>query len=610
VRVIDLGSSTGTLLNDRRVEKNAVLSHGDRLAFGPFTVEVGVASKLTRAVRPAMQIDPAEVEREDGSAVTEVIAVYGRTVLDVQHVGQVTSKRASAPIFLALGGLLVLGGGAFFVSELGETKWSEYDVARRDAAEAGRPVPAPPGTGWGGLGMALAFLGLVPFGVGVIRLQDRGVPHYTIGEGHQAQFTAPGQGLPDEAAFPLVRGGSLHFTQHMHGDVTLEGQTSSLGDLVSSGRAAATGSTYSLPIPVGARCRVQHGPLTFHVNQVAPGRVVARKSEVDKPFWLFSAASAVVLGSLLVLAHLAMPYATSMSLDDQLAENRFVGYVSQPDESPKEEEQPIERQSVENAGGEAGERHVGKEGEMGNPTAKRERGLYAMKGPKDAIPQMARQFDPDMNARNAGILGMIQSDSGHFLASPFGGAFAVGNDDEDVWSSLTGTETAEAHGVGGLGLIGTGRGSGGMGEGTVGFGNVGLMGKNVGRGTRSSYGRGPGTGFDDRTRRVVRVRQGKAIVKGALDKDLIRRIVRAHINEVRHCYNQGLVRDPNLTGRVAVQFTIGPTGSVPASIVAQSSLDDTTVSNCVAKAVKRWKFPKPEGGGNVVVTYPFVLAPG
>jgi hypothetical protein len=96
---------------------------------------------------------------------------------------------------------------------------------------------------------------------------------------------------------------------------------------------------------------------------------------------------------------------------------------------------------------------------------------------------MARNFDPDMMARNAGILGMMAQESGHFLASPYGGAFAVGNDDEDVWGGLTGTEIGEAFGVGGLGLVGTGRGGGGTGEGTIGLGNVGLIGKGGGGGT-------------------------------------------------------------------------------------------------------------------------------
>ncbi|MCB9756390.1 MAG: AgmX/PglI C-terminal domain-containing protein [Myxococcales bacterium] len=253
------------------------------------------------------------------------------------------------------------------------------------------------------------------------------------------------------------------------------------------------------------------------------------------------------------------------------------------------------------APGDSGVRHKGEEGKSG---------LYAMKGPDDPVPQMARNFDPDMAARNAGILGVMQQESGHFIASPYGGAFAVGNDDEDVWGGLTGTEVGDAYGVGGLGLVGTGRGGGGTGESTIGLGNTGLIGKGGGGGSGSGYGRGSGAGFGGRGKRVPMVRQAKAQVNGALDKDIIRRIVRAHINEVRHCYNAGLTKNPSLQGRVAINFVITGTGTVGSSVVQETTLKDASVGNCVAKAVKRWKFPKPQGGGNVVVTYPFVLDPG
>ena len=110
--------------------------------------------------------------------------------------------------------------------------------------------------------------------------------------------------------------------------------------------------------------------------------------------------------------------------------------------------------------------------------------------------------------------------------------------------------------------------------------------------------------------RVPRIKSDEPKTKGSLSKEVIRKIVRANMNDVRHCYNEGLKRDPDLAGRVAIQFTIGPTGKVPVAVIAESTLPDRTVANCVAKAVKRWEFPKPSGGGNVVVTYPFVLQPG
>jgi len=185
-----------------------------------------------------------------------------------------------------------------------------------------------------------------------------------------------------------------------------------------------------------------------------------------------------------------------------------------------------------------------------------------------------------------------------------------GDENEDVWGGLTGTEVGESFGVGGLGLVGTGRGGGGTGEGSIGLGNTGLIGKGGGGGTGSGYGRGSGAGFGGRGKRVPRVRQAKATVTGALDKDIVRRIVRAHINEVRHCYNQGLARDPNLDGRVTVNFTIDERGRVSASSEHSSTLTDRGVTQCVVKAVKRWKFPKPKGGSTVEVRYPFVFGEG
>ncbi|HWB82411.1 MAG TPA: TonB family protein [Nannocystaceae bacterium] len=102
----------------------------------------------------------------------------------------------------------------------------------------------------------------------------------------------------------------------------------------------------------------------------------------------------------------------------------------------------------------------------------------------------------------------------------------------------------------------------------------------------------------------------KATVGAGLDKDIVRRVVRAHIDEVRHCYNLGLVKNENLAGRVAVQFTISFSGGVESAKAVESTLPDQEVTDCIVNAVKRWKFPKPDGGGSVAVTYPFMLEPG
>jgi len=141
-------------------------------------------------------------------------------------------------------------------------------------------------------------------------------------------------------------------------------------------------------------------------------------------------------------------------------------------------------------------------------------------------------------------------------------------------------------------------------------GNRSLVGTGGGGGSGSGYGRGSGAGFGGRGKRVPVIRQAKAEIRGNLDRVIIRRIVRAHINEVRHCYNKGLALDPNLAGRVVIQFAIAALGTVSVSVVSQSDLSDEKVGQCIASAVKRWTFPRSEGGSTVLVNYPFLLSPG
>ncbi len=98
----------------------------------------------------------------------------------------------------------------------------------------------------------------------------------------------------------------------------------------------------------------------------------------------------------------------------------------------------------------------------------------------------------------------------------------------------------------------------------------------------------------------------------AIDKDLIRTVVRTHVGEIRSCYEQGLVADPELAGRVSVRFTIDARGIVSEAEVASSSLHPGAepVAACIVAALKAWRFPVPPASTDAVVIYPFVFAPG
>ena len=171
--------------------------------------------------------------------------------------------------------------------------------------------------------------------------------------------------------------------------------------------------------------------------------------------------------------------------------------------------------------------------------------------------------------------------------------------------ALTGSQAGSNFGMGGLGLTGTGRGGGGFGQGTIGMGTIGTIGHGSGRGTGSGIGDGGGLG--DRQASRPQIRPGTAAIRGSLSADVIRRVVRRHLGEVRFCYEQALNSQPDLRGTVSVRWIISPTGSVTTSTVSGSTLGSSRVEGCVASAVRRWTFPAPDGGGLVSVTYPFTL---
>jgi hypothetical protein len=102
------------------------------------------------------------------------------------------------------------------------------------------------------------------------------------------------------------------------------------------------------------------------------------------------------------------------------------------------------------------------------------------------------------------------------------------------------------------------------------------------------------------------VRCGTVKPDPAQDKKVIRTAIRAHLAEVRRCYERELVHKPDLKGTVVVRFMIAPDGSVAKSVAAGM---EQSVADCVASVVKTIRFPKVAGGGYVNTRYPFTFQP-
>lgn len=98
-------------------------------------------------------------------------------------------------------------------------------------------------------------------------------------------------------------------------------------------------------------------------------------------------------------------------------------------------------------------------------------------------------------------------------------------------------------------------------------------------------------------------------VQGGLERGEILRVVRRHQSEMKYCYESQLHQEPDLAGKVAVLFVIGPSGEVVEAAVAESSLSSGPVEACMLDRIRRWRFPEPQGGGTVTVTFPWVFRP-
>jgi hypothetical protein len=93
------------------------------------------------------------------------------------------------------------------------------------------------------------------------------------------------------------------------------------------------------------------------------------------------------------------------------------------------------------------------------------------------------------------------------------------------------------------------------------------------------------------------------------DKEIVRRIIRSHTDAVRKCYEAVLIEPPYPRGKVMARILINGGGSVTSTCVASTTLNRLEAERCIVDEALTWKFPKPLGGGVIVVDYPFVLEP-
>lgn len=331
---------------------------------------------------------------------------------------------------------------------------------------------------------------------------------------------------------------------------------------------------------------VDLGPYAVFFQFVAKSEKIARK-----PFW--AAMESSMLGAALaaLVLHLGFLIAAFLFWEDDPSlttldlEDRFLKVIIE--EPPPEIEEKVEEESVDE---DVGKKAGGEEGKFGEEDKKDKSKVPKRDGEMvDKIKDVGIHKALGSNLLGRGPLKNVFGDKTGFDSKLNAAMSGVGD------------ELVVGHGAGGMGLRGTGSGGGGEG-----FGRIHGMGKidtGGGRGTKASL---AGKG---KAKKTVKVSRGSGAISGFCKEADITRVVSARQSGITYCYEKELARNPELQGKVTMNWRIGLDGKVVKVLVENSTLNNKTVEGCMSRQIERWTFPKPEGG-MCQIKFPFVFNAG
>jgi TonB family protein len=424
----------------------------------------------------------------------------------------------------------------------------------------------------------------------LIRKRD----NISIGWSSKATFVVPSETLPKQwLLFEANPHGYIaHFADAMDARIAVGNEVVSMAQLKQAGRLRKQGQSSRYLLDERSRGKVSIGDLSILFQFVTPPPpqprpqlpASVRGSFFTEMDWLYTA-----IASVSFLAHLIFViYLRSVDWprkpDIEEIPDRFVQMVikAKPPEPPKEtankddkkeDEQKVEKKVASNSSASKPKKEISAEEKARLDAERRAR--------------LAEQV------RNTGILKLLgaKADGSGSIADVLGKG-DVDRDQEKAFQGVGGLTVA----TGDASLRGVKTGTGGSGK----VANISGL-----RGAGSIAGGDTGAGSTEK--RITGIVKSEApAVDGALDPSLVSKEVRTRIGAIKACYERALKRNPNLSGKVKVRWTITAAGTVSAVEIEEDSMGDSEVSSCIKGLVARWRFPAPSGG-SVDVVYPFVF---
>jgi outer membrane biosynthesis protein TonB len=431
----------------------------------------------------------------------------------------------------------------------------------------------------------------------------------TVGPAKGVTFVTPRlEGFPRRFRLlrPIKDGFRLRLGPGMTGQLLLRGQERTVGDVLTQpavrrflrdpGMFRETelypGDTASVDLDTEGNLRLQ---ISF---ADPPGRV--GKPRRTEPLY-FRTTVGTAVGTLALLA-LILFFGDRVPDTLEITPERYANIVAPVLEAPqvREDQQKQkaavaerERKRKEKEAAES-KRMKEKEGRLGRADAQH----------KETVIPKGREDILRAKVAKTGILSVLGSAraQGSGLSQLF--ARTDGTQMEQAINGLSANQLIAGKGNQGLGTAGSGLGGGGTGFGRIqGSGDL-----NVGAG-RGHGRKGPGLGLGREKEVAVGVETGTPDAEGGLTKDQINRVVNAHKAAVRYCYEKELQRQPSLSGKIEVFWTIRSNGTVDRTKIVSSSMGSHAVEGCLERQVKNWQFPKSDAD-TIVQVYPFLFKGG
>jgi TonB family protein len=416
----------------------------------------------------------------------------------------------------------------------------------------------------------------------------------SVGWSSKATFAVPSEALPKQWLLfeATPRGYIAHFADGMDARIAVGNEVVSLAQLKQLGRLRRVGTSSRFLLDERSRGKVTVGDLSILFQFVTPPPpqpqpqlpASVRGSLFAGLDWVYTGIAA---GSFLV--HLVfVVYLRSVDWprkpDIEEIPDRFVQMIvkAKPPEPPKE-----------TAVKDDGKKEDDKKAEKKVASASSKAPKKELSAEEKARIDAERRARLAEQVRNTGILKLLgaKADGSGSIADVLGKG-DVDRDQEKAFQGVGGLTVATSD----ASLRGVKTGSGGSGK----VADISGL-----RGAGAIAGGSTGAGLAEKRVSGV-VRSEAPAVDGSLDPSLVSKEVRARLGAIKACYDRALKRNPNLSGKVKIRWTITAAGTVAAVEIEEDSMGDAEVSSCIRGLVSRWRFPAPSGG-SVDVVYPFVF---